>query len=144
MKKSNNNYNFHVSEISKKNLRAVDYDEGIHAAIRYTLIGGNTETHFAIDSMTGDVSVLKPLDYETQTSFRLTIRAQDGSLPSKSNTTQLLVNLVDVNDNPPRFYTSMYKESVLETTDVGANIIKVQAYDSDDGKFSWFFILLIK
>ena len=94
--------------------------------------------------MTGDVSVLKPLDYETQTSFRLTIRAQDGSLPSKSNTTQLLVNLVDVNDNPPRFYTSMYKESVLETTDVGANIIKVQAYDSDDGKFLCFFILLIK
>jgi hypothetical protein len=49
------------------------------------------------DSLTGDVTLIKPLDYETLRSYRLVIRAQDGGSPSKSNTTQLLVKVLDAN-----------------------------------------------
>lgn len=61
------------------------------------------------------------------------IRAQDGGSPARSNTTQLLINIRDVNDNPPRFYTSLFQESVLENVPTGYSIVRVQAYDADEG-----------
>lgn len=114
-------------------IRATDADDGSNAAIRYAIIGGNTQSQFSIDSMSGDVSLVKPLDYESVRSYRLVIRAQDGGSPAKSNTTQLLVNVLDANDNSPRFYTSQFQEAVLESVPVGYNIVRVQAYDADEG-----------
>lgn len=108
-------------------------DQGNNAAIRYALIGGNTQSQFTIDSLSGDVSLVKPLDYETLRSYRLVIRAQDGGSPARSNTTQLLVNVKDINDNSPRFYTSLFQESVSESVATGYSIVKVQAYDADEG-----------
>ncbi|XP_045493580.1 protocadherin-like wing polarity protein stan [Colias croceus] len=114
-------------------IKAKDYDIGANAAIRYAIIGGNTQMQFSIDSLSGDVSLVKPLDYEQVRSYRLVIRAQDGGSPSRSNTTQLLVNVKDVNDNSPRFYTSLFQESVSESVPVGYSIVRVQAYDADEG-----------
>jgi cadherin EGF LAG seven-pass G-type receptor 1 len=57
----------------------------------------------------------------------------DGGNPTRSNTTQLLVNVKDVNDNAPRFYTSIFQESVMENVQIGHSIVRVQAYDADDG-----------
>uniref|UniRef100_A0A8D8VR67 Protocadherin-like wing polarity protein stan n=1 Tax=Cacopsylla melanoneura TaxID=428564 RepID=A0A8D8VR67_9HEMI len=114
-------------------VKATDLDEGANAALRFAIIGGNTQGQFSIDSQTGQVSLVKPLDYEVMRSFRLVIRAQDGGSPSKSNTTQLLVNVKDVNDNAPRFYTSLFQESVLENVATGYSIVRVQAYDADEG-----------
>nr|CAI5850728.1 unnamed protein product [Callosobruchus analis] len=91
------------------------------------------EAQFAIDSATGAISLQKPLDYETARSYRLVIRAQDGGQPPRSNTTQLLVNVKDCNDNAPRFYASLFQESVLENVPVGYSVVKVQAYDADEG-----------
>lgn len=114
-------------------VKATDADQGNNAAIRYAIIGGNTQSQFSIDSLTGDVSLVKPLDYESIRSYRLVIRAQDGGSPSRSNTTQLLINVKDVNDNAPRFYTSLFQESVTESVPVGYSIVRVQAYDADEG-----------
>ncbi|CAG9865104.1 unnamed protein product [Phyllotreta striolata] len=114
-------------------IKAMDADQGANAAIRYAIISGNTQSQFAIDSLTGDVSLVKPLDYETIRNYRLVIRAQDGGSPARSNTTQLLINVKDINDNTPRFYTSLFQESVLENVPVGYSIVKVQAYDADEG-----------
>ncbi|CAN8002126.1 unnamed protein product, partial [Ixodes hexagonus] len=114
-------------------VRAVDADQGANAALRYSLIGGNTQGHFAMDSLTGSVTILSPLDYETARSYRLVVRVQDGGTPSRSNTTQLLVNVLDINDNDPKFYTSLFHETVPENVPVGHSIVRVQAYDADDG-----------
>ncbi|XP_041976162.1 protocadherin-like wing polarity protein stan isoform X2 [Aricia agestis] len=114
-------------------IKATDADVGANAAIRYAIIGGNNQMQFSIDSLSGDVALVKPLDYEQTRSYRLVIRAQDGGSPSRSNTTQLLVNVKDVNDNAPRFYTSLFQESVSENVPVGYSIVRVQAYDADEG-----------
>jgi len=57
-------------------IRAVDADTGPNAILRYSLIGGNNQGHFAIDSLTGDVTVVQPLDYESVRNYRLVVRAQ--------------------------------------------------------------------
>ncbi len=113
---------------------AHDADEGLNAAVRYSIIGGNTAAVFAIDSLNGEISVVGPLDYENTRSYRLVIRAQDGGSPPRSNTTQLLISVVDKNDNIPRFYTTLFQENVLENVPVGTSVVRVQAYDADDGE----------
>lgn len=87
-------------------ITASDADQGNNAAIRFAIIGGNTQSQFAIDSLSGDVTLVKQLDYESVRTYRLVVRAQDGGSPSKSNTTQLLVNVLDANDNAPRQVTN--------------------------------------
>lgn len=114
-------------------IRATDADSGNNAAVRYAIIGGNTQNTFSIDSMVGDVALVKPLDYESTRSYKIVIRAQDGGSPARSNTTQLLVHVGDVNDNAPRFYTSHFQESVSENVPVGYSILRIQAYDADEG-----------
>lgn len=115
-------------------IQAHDFDEGLNAAVRYSIIGGNTAALFYIDSLNGEVSVIGPLDYENARSYRLVIRAQDGGSPPRSNTTQLLVSVVDKNDNEPRFYTTLFQENVLENVPIGTSVVRVQAYDADDGE----------
>ncbi|XP_059482643.1 protocadherin-like wing polarity protein stan isoform X3 [Neocloeon triangulifer] len=117
-------------------VKAEDADQGANAALRYSIIGGNTQGQFSMDSLTGEVALVKALDYETTRQYRLVIRVQDGGRPSKTNTTQLLVNVQDVNDNAPRFYTSLFQESVPESIPVGTSVVRVQAYDADEGNNS--------
>ncbi|XP_024946918.1 protocadherin-like wing polarity protein stan isoform X2 [Cephus cinctus] len=114
-------------------IRATDADAGSNAAVRYAIIGGNTQNTFSIDTLSGDVTLVKPLDYESAHSYRIVIRAQDGGLPARSNTTQLLVHVKDVNDNDPRFYTSLFQEAVSEGVPIGFSVLRVQAYDADEG-----------
>ncbi|XP_016844332.1 protocadherin-like wing polarity protein stan isoform X2 [Nasonia vitripennis] len=114
-------------------IRAIDADAGSNAAMRYAIIGGNTQNIFQIDSQTGDVILVKPLDYETVKNYKIIVRAQDGGMPAKSNTTQLLVRVKDVNDNVPRFHTTLFQEAVSESVSIGYSVLKVQAYDADEG-----------
>ncbi|CRK90013.1 CLUMA_CG003735, isoform A [Clunio marinus] len=114
-------------------IKASDADKGNNAAIRFSIVGGNPKSEFAIDSMSGEVSLTKPLDYEAMKAYRLVIRAQDGGTPPKTNTTTLSVNVIDANDNAPRFYSTQIQETVLESVSVGHNIVRVQAYDGDEG-----------
>lgn len=77
--------------------------------------------------------MIKQLDYEQVKSYRLIIRAQDTGSPPKANVTNLLVVLDDVNDNTPVFYSSLIQETVPENTKENVNIVKLQAFDADDG-----------
>ncbi|KAK3849672.1 hypothetical protein Pcinc_041926 [Petrolisthes cinctipes] len=112
-------------------IQASDDDSGKNGQVRYAIIGGNTAGHFNIDGLSGEVRVAAPLDHETNRHYRLVIRSQDGGSPPRSNTTQLLVNVRDVNDNTPRFYTPLFQETVQENAPVGFSIVRVQAFDND-------------
>lgn len=113
---------------------ATDKDTDLNGIVRYSITGGNTLETFSIDPTSGQLSVLRPLDYDSVArNYRLSVRAQDSGSPSRSNSTTVLVRVIDVNDNQPHFYMSLYHESVLENVPVGYTIMQVQAYDIDDG-----------
>ncbi len=69
-------------------------------AITYSITAGNTGGAFAIDAVTGAITVANSaaLDFETTPSFALTVTASDGSL---SDTAAITVNLNNLNDNAP-------------------------------------------
>jgi hypothetical protein len=74
-----------------------DVDAG--QTLSYAITGGNTSGAFAIDS-TGHITVanVAALDYETTTSFTLTITVTDNGTPSLSDTATITVNLNNVDD----------------------------------------------
>ena len=58
-------------------MTATDADSGSNGAISYHLSGSEVE-RFAVDAVTGEVTVTKPLDYESTTDpYVLTVIAQD-------------------------------------------------------------------
>ena len=52
------------------------------------------------------------LDFEERQTFSLTYTATDGG--GQQTTTNLIINIEDVNDNPPRFDRGEYKRVVRE------------------------------
>lgn len=93
---------------------ASDADEGTNGQIRFSISGGNTNSDFRIDSVTGMISVAKQLDREARTSYSLVVQAADrGSSPRVDRAT-VNIMLLDVNDCPPVFELSPYTVNVQE------------------------------
>ena len=57
----------------------------------------------------------------------------DSGNPSRSNNTILLVNVEDANDNAPHFFSPLFQETVQENVPIGSSILRIQAFDPDDG-----------
>ncbi|XP_071817220.1 cadherin EGF LAG seven-pass G-type receptor 2-like isoform X4 [Apostichopus japonicus] len=112
---------------------AQDADEGRNADIRYNMVGGNSQGKFSIDPISGDIILTSALDYESTPVYRLNVRAQDGGTPIRSQMTSVVVAVEDVNDNVPRFQTTLYQRAVREDVRPGYSVTLVQAYDADHG-----------
>ncbi|XP_054624282.1 cadherin EGF LAG seven-pass G-type receptor 3 isoform X1 [Dunckerocampus dactyliophorus] len=113
---------------------ATDQDKDSNAAVHYNIISGNSRGQFSIDSFTGEIQVVAPLDYEAEREYTLRVRAQDNGRPPLSNNTGIVsVQVTDVNDNPPIFVSTPFQASVLESAPVGSSILHIQAIDTDAG-----------
>ncbi|XP_041858937.1 cadherin EGF LAG seven-pass G-type receptor 3 [Melanotaenia boesemani] len=113
---------------------ATDRDKDSNAAVHYNIISGNSRGQFSIDSVTGEIQVVAPLDYEAEREYTLRVRAQDNGRPPLSNNTGIVsVQVTDVNDNPPIFVSTPFQASVLESAPVGSSILHIQAIDTDSG-----------
>ncbi|XP_047737642.1 uncharacterized protein LOC108668249, partial [Hyalella azteca] len=87
---------------------------------------------FSIDPESGTIYVLKPLDRDAPTGharWRLTVTATDGQYTAS---TDVLVNLKDVNDNAPVFPHDVVDANVLENSMSGTTVAVVTAHDADD------------
>lgn len=115
---------------------STDKDQGDNGIIKYSILGGTN--HFAINEITGVVTVIKPLDRELQPSFVLKIAARDQAAndPQLVSTVPLKINLEDVNDNPPKFVPLNYRVKVREDLPIGTVIMWLEAHDPDVGPSS--------
>ncbi|XP_019635319.1 PREDICTED: cadherin-23-like [Branchiostoma belcheri] len=108
-------------------LVALDNDE--ENVLTYAITDGNDDGDFAIGASTGHVIVAKSLDYETRPAYTLTVTAYDQD--GRNGSTTLLVEILDVNDNPPVFLQDIYKVKVMEDVPPGALVGQVKATDAD-------------
>lgn len=58
--------------------------------------------------MEGTLVLRKSLDYETLPAFSVGLRAQDHGNPPRSSDTVLHVNVIDADDQNPRFFDDRY------------------------------------
>lgn len=109
---------------------ATDADEGTNGQIRFSIPGGNANSDFRIDSVTGVISVAKQLDREARSAYSLAVQAADrGSSPRTDQATVNIV-LLDVNDCSPVFELSPYTIGVQENSEnLPTNILQVGVCD---------------
>ncbi|XP_069510101.1 protocadherin Fat 2 [Ambystoma mexicanum] len=112
-------------------LVATDLDSGFNGKLVYVITSGNDDSCFSIDTETGILKVLLPLDRELSNVYNLNISVYDLGMPQKSSWSLLVVNLLDVNDNTPRFPPAGYHTTIPEDIKVGTPVIQVKAEDSD-------------
>ncbi|XP_035016864.1 protocadherin alpha-2 isoform X10 [Hippoglossus stenolepis] len=73
----------------------------------------------------------KQLDREAAREHKLLLSALDGGRPVRSGTTEILIEVLDVNDNSPVFTQDTYSAILNENTLPGTLVIQVNATDSD-------------
>ncbi|KAH8409560.1 hypothetical protein KR222_008523 [Zaprionus bogoriensis] len=113
---------------------ATDMDEGDNGRVRYSIVSGDNNRDFSISEDTGVVRVAKNLNYERKFRYMLTVRAEDcAAEESASDTADLIINIIDINDNRPTFLDSPYIARVMENTlpPNDGYLLTVKAYDAD-------------
>src|SRR5207245_77590 len=85
-------------------VQAVDRDSGHHGEVRYALsnrTGASYPDMFSIDTNSGAVTLLRPLDHEKQSVCILVVMATDCGINPLSSAASVTINVLDVNDNAP-------------------------------------------
>ncbi|KAG6454631.1 hypothetical protein O3G_MSEX008785 [Manduca sexta] len=114
--------------------RANDEDDGRNGQITYQLVSATGPSNtFAVNPQHGLVTLLRPLDYENLVRHNLIISARDGGIPPLTSNLTLVVDVQDVNDNPPVFEHESYSANVLESEAINTKILEIQAIDKDTG-----------
>ncbi|XP_042275785.1 protocadherin alpha-3-like [Thunnus maccoyii] len=75
----------------------------------------------------------KQLDREAMREHKLLLTAVDGGRPVRSGTTEILIEVLDVNDNSPVFTKHVYSAVLNENAVPGTLVIQVNATDLDEG-----------
>ncbi|XP_058795788.1 protein dachsous [Phymastichus coffea] len=122
------------------NFTATDLDQGANGEVHYSLVSEIPPTgSFAIDPLTGGLTLVHPLDREERSEFTLVLEAKDQAQLDERLTATVSVRLLvlDVNDNEPYFVVpDDPKVPLLLTTDVspGALLLQAIAIDEDMGE----------
>uniref|UniRef100_A0A3B4GHX1 Neural-cadherin-like n=1 Tax=Pundamilia nyererei TaxID=303518 RepID=A0A3B4GHX1_9CICH len=99
--------------------------------ISYSLLI-NPSSLFSISAETGEISLTRPIDYESdQHRYLLLVRASEG-IESMSSAAEVRVVITDENDCVPEFLQSIYsKDGVPETVTTATSLLQVSANDCD-------------
>ena len=108
-------------------INATDADGAESDPLQYSL----TEPvfPFLVDTRTGLIHTVQPLDYEEQTSYSLSLQVTDGLFVSE---TQIEISILDENDNAP-FFSEIFSVTISENTESGRELLQVLAEDRDSG-----------
>lgn len=96
-----------------------DMDRG-DGNTKYTLEGEGVGSVFVIDSNTGNIHVTKSLDREEKDQYRLIATATDRkSGRALEPSSEFIIRVQDINDNPPVFPHEPYVAMVPEMANIG-------------------------
>ena len=104
-------------------------------SLNYALAGADF-SHFSLDSSSGELAIIAPLDYESPldatsaNSYELEINASDGI---NSTIQAFTVNLSDLNDETPQATSPQSLALELSSISLGVTIYTVTASDADAG-----------
>ncbi|CAG5865649.1 unnamed protein product [Menidia menidia] len=116
---------------------ALDQDVGENYIQSYNI---SPSSHFTVEVRDGEDGVkfaelvlVKELDREVEDSYTIEVTASDGGVPAKTGSMTVNIRVLDFNDNSPIFEHSSLKVELYEDSPVGHRVVKVHAFDPDDG-----------
>ncbi|NXK83062.1 PCD16 protein, partial [Amazona guildingii] len=111
-----------------------DPDYGEYSNVNVTLEGGDGK--FALttkDNIIYLICVDQLLDREERDSYDLRVTATDSGTPPLRAESAFVLQVMDINDNPPLFDQQEYKQSIPEVVYPGSFVLQVTARDKDQG-----------
>lgn len=120
----------HIGTIVTK-VHATDKDFGLNRKIVYSFV--EEQPNFGISRSSGIIKLTKSLDRESVSIFNVSIKAVDSGNPKQLSITRLIINVLDINDNPPEFSTREYKTYVYENATVNTEVVRIFATSKDIG-----------
>uniref|UniRef100_A0A672IG76 Protocadherin-16 n=1 Tax=Salarias fasciatus TaxID=181472 RepID=A0A672IG76_SALFA len=118
-------HNTYIMQVS-----ASDADSGLNGQIEYSIVSGNNNGAFILDSLRGILATNVLLDREITPSYKLVLQATDKGKPPLSSTAIIRVQVVDVNDNSPAI-PPMEPVFIAENLPAGYMVTQVTANDVD-------------
>ncbi|XP_064182068.1 protocadherin alpha-C2-like isoform X1 [Anguilla rostrata] len=120
-----------------------DRDSGENGRIEITI---NEQLPFSLQKSSEshyDLVVMEPLDRERVPEYDITLTVRDRGSPPLSDNKTITLELLDVNDNAPRFAKSFYTIPVLENNSPGLLLSSVTAFDPDfrENQYLVYFII---
>ncbi|KAG5274126.1 hypothetical protein AALO_G00159450 [Alosa alosa] len=115
-------------------LKALDTDDGDAGKVDYdmeALFYSRSNDYFQINTETGSVTTLQPLDREVKDTHVFKVTATDSGVPKRSATAYLTITVSDTNDHSPVFEQSEYRVSIRENVEVGFEVMTIRATDGD-------------
>ena len=85
---------------------ATDQDSSSANSLTYRL--EYSSIYFTIDSTTGVIRTLRPLDYESVKQYNFTVEVRDGPPTPRIGRAYVIVNVLDRADSVPRFEQRSY------------------------------------
>ncbi|XP_043245021.1 protocadherin Fat 3-like isoform X2 [Amphibalanus amphitrite] len=138
-------YTLNISEVTVpgtvvlQGIKAVDADQqGPFSTVHYSVIEGNYAEYIDFaNGLDGTLRLKQQLDFETVQQFRLTLRAEDQGDPVRSTEAILTVNVIDADDQNPRFFDDRYV-TTLPTEPRQGDVLtlrprRLRAFDQDIG-----------
>ncbi|CAF1668219.1 unnamed protein product, partial [Adineta ricciae] len=129
--------NYHMVEHPTENsqivlgyLNATDPDEGENAMNRYEL---EPNSYVKIDSNTGRLTLIQPLDREQISRIQLKAKAINIAEPKWETEVQVEIEVLDINDNIPQCLSPMQQISVEENSSTTNSLVQINATDADLG-----------
>ncbi|CAD5124351.1 DgyrCDS12640 [Dimorphilus gyrociliatus] len=122
-------------------IRIRDDDEGKNSEITLTCDNSRLDTtcdifdlklnSLGVGDYRGTVILRKKIDYEKQKKYRIKLTARDGGSPTQKTTIELLVNVQDEQDTPPRFLNTPLSLIVSENLPKSSSVGRIMAMDQD-------------
>ncbi|KAM5165237.1 protocadherin Fat 4-like [Mantella aurantiaca] len=113
------------------NVSAVDSDIGDNALIMYSFI--NVSHLFHIGEISGSLSNLQPLDFETSTQHVMTVTAYSPGNPKYQSTATVIVHVEDVNEQGPRVENTVYHVVIWDSAyTTGSTILDINATQGNE------------
>ncbi|XP_044136931.1 LOW QUALITY PROTEIN: protocadherin gamma-C5-like [Bufo gargarizans] len=117
-------------------LNATDQDAGANGEIQFSFDGHIFESAreiFCVNEQTGEIYITGLVDYEEQTFYELSIKAEDKGFPKLKGNCLVQVEIEDMNDNYPEISFTSMTNSILENAPSGDILGFIIVKDEDSG-----------
>ncbi|XP_074147728.1 protocadherin gamma-C5 isoform X6 [Sminthopsis crassicaudata] len=117
-------------------LNATDADSGPNGQLEYSFADHTSEAArglFSLDSRSGEILVLSPVDFEESSFYELHVRARDQGQPSMEGHSVVQIEVEDANDNAPEVLLTSLVNPVPEDTPLGTVVGLFNVRDRDSG-----------
>ncbi|XP_023251941.1 protocadherin alpha-8-like isoform X3 [Seriola lalandi dorsalis] len=118
-------------------VHARDLDEGLNGEILYSFINHDNDNNvnkFAIDPVTGEITVNDELDHEKSNAVEIRVQAKDKGSSPRASHCKVLVEITDVNDNPPEISVTSLVNVVREDAAIDTMVGLITVRDNDADK----------